>query len=662
MEEVIVSRLEIGILIAALILAFVGVVVFQQGQMATIKTHFAKSFSDCISPNELSTKHKIGPTAESCIKCHSYTGGIPDAKCEQCHADIKERRTMQVGFHGTLKGACISCHKEHPSGNKTNVVIPVFREKFNHDLTSFKLEGKHVKVECDDCHKKKRTPEMKGIYYVGLKYGLCTDCHRDQHNGQFVAACDKCHSANGWTGKELKFAHATDSSFKLTDKHETLACIKCHKSQVAGAVLGSAVFKGLPTECAGCHEDPHRKQFASSSCTTCHSSKGWKKEFLAFEHNKDSKFKLEAKHANLACEKCHLPFTNAPSLLSVSPASLPIVPLSPTISALASAQFRGLKSECVDCHKDPHQNQFVAACTKCHSPAGWRKEFLAFDHNKDTKYQLVAKHAQVSCEKCHLPLSTTPPALTAGQTSSLAYAKFRDLKTDCADCHKEPHRGQFKSACTKCHTAPTAWSVKQIQFDHNKDTKFQLAGKHARVDCIKCHKPLTKGGPLGSANFIGLGKTCEDCHKVKHAPEYGSSCMACHNTLDRWPKKKPAVDHMQKYDVQGEVLTGKHLQAECRLCHNGLKVVAIGQSTKSPYQCITCHAADDAHKGTLGNLCSKCHGMTGWKGEHLRFDHNTMTSYALDKDHKNVACAKCHTENRWKPLNSTCKSCHPNKY
>ena len=36
-----------------------------------------------------------------------------------------------------------------------------------------------------------------------------------------------------------------------------------------------------------------------------------------------------------------------------------------------------------------------------------------------------------------------------------------------------------------------------------------------------------------------------------------------------------------------------------------------------------------------------------------------MTSYGLNQDHKNVACVKCHENNHWKPVNTTCIGCHP---
>ncbi|MEI8290414.1 MAG: DUF6079 family protein [Verrucomicrobiota bacterium] len=556
-EELLVSKVEIIILIATILLGGVGALAFSKAQLASVKSAFTKKFADSISPSELSTRHRIGPLAESCTKCHSYTGQIPDAKCEQCHVDIRERRVKLAGYHGTFNGDCRICHHEHPSA--TNSIIPPFREKFTHDLAAFKLEGKHAKVECDACHKKLHPPVAAdkpitaGIYFIGLKSEKCSDCHRDQHNGQFAVACEKCHTVNGWTGRELKFVHGQDSSYPLLGKHTAVACAKCHQPNPSDAALGTATFKGLAHDCRNCHEDPHRKQFA-------------------------------------------------------------------------------------------------AGCETCHTPSSWKKEALKFDHTRDSKYPLVARHAEVACAKCHVPPTPKEP---------LASALFHGLKSECADCHKDPHNGQFERNCTRCHPVPNNWTGKQLQFAHNRDSQFHLDGKHAAVDCVKCHKPEPVGGKLSSAKFKGLGTTCDACHSVKHPPEYGATCVSCH-AIDRWIKTRPGVDHILKHEIQGEQLLEKHLSAKCDACHNPARVTMLEMPRQTQFECVACHKAnEDPHKGTLGENCTKCHSTIAWKGETLKFNHNTMTSYGLNQDHKNVACVKCHKDNHWKPLNTTCVGCHP---
>jgi hypothetical protein len=203
-------------------------------------------------------------------------------------------------------------------------------------------------------------------------------------------------------------------------------------------------------------------------------------------------------------------------------------------------------------------------------------------------------------------------------------------------------------------------------FDHNRDSKYPLRGEHAETKCIKCHKPEVPGGALGTAKFKGVSAECVDCHKIKHPEKhressFGTLCVSCHNEK-RWGKSAPPLTHIQNYAPQGDKLLGKHLLADCRACHKDAMITKLGLKCPPEEQCAICHKAEDPHKGTLGLDCQRCHTTVGWKAPDLRFDHNTMTKWPLDQDHERVACAKCHENNKWKPVDTTCKSCHPGKF
>jgi heme exporter protein D len=59
----------------------------------------------------------------------------------------------------------------------------------------------------------------------------------------------------------------------------------------------------------------------------------------------------------------------------------------------------------------------------------------------------------------------------------------------------------------------------------------------------------------------------------------------------------------------GFALTGKHLKAECTSCHKApLREVAF---STAPRQCLTCHTADDIHKGRRPD-CANCHTTNRW--------------------------------------------------
>jgi hypothetical protein len=145
---------------------------------------------------------------------------------------------------------------------------------------------------------------------------------------------------------------------------------------------------------------------------------------------------------------------------------------------------------------------------------------------------------------------------------------------------------------------------------------------------------------------------------VTHPAAYGRDCLSCHDTR-RWPKKDPGVDHILARKADGEPLSGKHLATECKACHVESRMATLGLASQPGFGCDNCHQKEEPHKGTLGAHCTKCHDLEGWKGEHLLFNHDTMTRYTLNQDHRNVACAKCHKNQQWKPLDDKCDSCHP---
>src|SRR5262249_3201128 len=132
-------------------------------------------------------------------------------------------------------------------------------------------------------------------------------------------------------------------------------------------------------------------------------------------------------------------------------------------------------------------------CERCHGEAQWKpqKPRLEFDH--DDKAQaampLVGTHADVACAKCH-------------PRSQFKLARFEG---DCALCHKSPHDGQLfgTKKCQVCHS-PALRSLREVTFDHKKETGLAVVGKHANIECASCHtRSLAKRKPPA---------TCEGCH------------------------------------------------------------------------------------------------------------------------------------------------------
>jgi hypothetical protein len=60
---------------------------------------------------------------------------------------------------------------------------------FDHNVqTSFSLNGAHVDVACNDCHR----GSLASMQRIG---NTCSDCHRadDIHDSEFGSDCGRCH-------------------------------------------------------------------------------------------------------------------------------------------------------------------------------------------------------------------------------------------------------------------------------------------------------------------------------------------------------------------------------------------------------------------------------------------------------------------------------------
>ena len=116
---------------------------------------------------------------QECDSCHATQAFAGEKRgCASCHDDDDPHK-------GNFLDRCDACHNP--------VAWTIWT--FNHDAqTEFSLEGAHVNVACDDCH---RIPldKMKSID------GGCRDCHRahDVHDGEFGSDCGRCHTAETFT-------------------------------------------------------------------------------------------------------------------------------------------------------------------------------------------------------------------------------------------------------------------------------------------------------------------------------------------------------------------------------------------------------------------------------------------------------------------------------
>ena len=303
--------------------------------------------------------------AVACGACHGPWPGVPAkyrgmafGTCGDCHADAHAGQITKIA-------ACDRCHT-------LESFATVRYEVEDHARTRYPLEGAHRAVACVRCHPRSpdlpRTlsvvavqlpgkaptpprfvqaklerppPASPAVFWMPPAPERCEACHQDPHSGQFAQrsekqGCAACHLVAAFS--QLRFDHGKDTRFPLAGKHAKAGCAACHRRE---ARIAAVRYRPLETTCAGCHADPHAGQFmngkGTNDCARCHGEDAWKT--TRFKHEPPfTQYRLEGKHALLACEKCHR---------SVAVAG-----------AGAVRRYRPLPTACEGCHADFHKGAF----------------------------------------------------------------------------------------------------------------------------------------------------------------------------------------------------------------------------------------------------------------------------------------------------------------
>ncbi|MBI5511523.1 MAG: hypothetical protein HY903_22435 [Deltaproteobacteria bacterium] len=532
-----------------------------------------------LAPGPLSDAHAEWESPLGCLKCHDARGGRKSLSCFGCHEhdDLKRAISEGHGLHAKTDESCLTCHQEH-KGRAGEVVIWVKvggQTNFEHKRTGFELTGLHAKTKCINCHK--QSPGAKHVSYVGLDAD-CDHCHKNPHqftDAKLRAECTRCHVAGGLTAKEMTaaqipFDHAAAAGIPLVGKHGKIACGKCH--------LKGKMSLDKRRRCVDCHKSSHGKVYVKLTCPECHDPVRAMAQ-VDFNHAAKTTFALAGKHDDVRCNKCHKDKDQKPG------------------------------RACESCHQDPHRKRFAKfRCGDCHDTADTR--VIGFEHGKQTKLALHARHARLSCRQCHRGKGPTDFE--------------RHESTDCRACHAhtDAHKHQFDAkACTDCHIEGGS---KKLKFNHDKDSRFPLTGAHATLalegDCKKCH---------GKGNYRSGKLTCNACHEDKHKGTLGDRCDRCHNTAVKF-----ALIQFNHNAIAAFKIDGEHAKVECQKCHPA-KAYKTGR-----LKCVDCHAEKEPHKGKLGPTCERCH-PTAAKGAPA-FVHESHTKFAREGTHLTVPCPFCH--------------------
>ncbi len=572
---------------------------------------FSTDCQDCHPVNSLSwsainVNHEFFPLAgghsiSDCFACHEQGTGFSGltSDCYSCHQQDYENVNDPNHVLGNFPTDCSQCHT-------INAWIPA---AIDHNATAFPLTGKHINVDCSQCH-------SNG--YAGTPTD-CYACHQSDYENVndpdhiaagFSTDCLECHTTAGWDG--ASFDHSI-TGFELTGAHLNADCESCHANG----------YTGTPTDCFSCHEGNYNNtsnpnHIAASfpiTCEDCHTTSAWTP--ASFDHDGQYFPIYTGKHAQewASCIDCH----NVPSDYSVF--------------------------TCIDCHEhnkpdmdDAHSevNGYIyasAECFACH-PNG--EKVGAFNHS-NSNFPLTGAHTTIDCQDCH-------------QTG------YAGTPLECFACHETVFNATtnpnhqalaLSTDCESCHSTEPNWEPAQFP---QHDQVFELLGRHLEIsnDCDACH----------NGDYNNTPSTCYECHtdaynnatNPEHAPAGISTlCEDCHNSTAWVPS---TFDHA----ATGFELAGAHLTIQCSSCHEGT-------TTGLQSDCFSCHqdeynSAPDHLTLNYPTNCEICHNSVAWN--EVTFDH-ANTNFPLTGAHSSVDCNDCHSGG-YTGTSTLCYDCHQTVY
>lgn len=315
---------------------FIGDDVEGFGDQVNVGRTFLGLHTDCLACHQ--NEHR-GQLADDCLVCHTNDGWRPapgfdhkktrflltgkhvEVACVKCHPKVERKdpafpdSDAFVRYTGLSFSDCTPCHKDVHEGNygldctrchNTSGWRDIPATAFDHSKTRFPLLGLHTGLSCEKCH-------SPGEKKAPLAHQLCTDCHSDQHLGQFArradgGLCESCHTVDGFVPSLFTAADHAGTRFTLEGAHLAQPCTACHPVEQSAGGESYRKYVIDDTSCESCHRDPHFGQFSRSSpakdCTACHGIDDWRR--VVFDHDRDSSYKLEGEHRRVSCDGCHV--------------------------------------------------------------------------------------------------------------------------------------------------------------------------------------------------------------------------------------------------------------------------------------------------------------------------------------------------------------------
>lgn len=499
---------------------------------------------------------------------YELTGEHGKIDCRQCHIpdfiedrDLKKRKDTFLG----LDQDCVSCHEDvHQntlasndcaSCHSTTAFVPA--EYFDHDDTEYPLKGKHVDVDCIECHQKETRNGKEFQRFADVEFTNCNSCHDDVHENNLGTNCKQCHSEESFTSlRRIKRFNHNTTNFPLRGAHKKIDCAECHDLNATLDAIFQDKMGVANNDCVSCHEDVHDNKFGTN-CMECHNEDSWTmsdSDTEEFDHDRTD-FKLVGKHQVVDCRECHIESLTTPLE----------------------------HNQCAACHTDYHEGEFAVNnvspdCVECHTEDGFEGSLYTLEQHNESNFPLTGAHIATPCFACHL-------------NEEAEKWTFRNIGERCVDCHDDVHEGYIAEEfylnqdCEQCHVTDN-W-VDNL-FDHNR-TEFELLGKHAEITCMECHAVDEATGEHLYSGFVDTPNECAACHDDEHDSQFIENgitdCAKCHGH-DNWD----IADF--NHDNTAFKLEGAHLNVDCEGCHKPMNAsdgrVIIQYKFKN-FECIVCH-------------------------------------------------------------------------
>lgn len=222
--------------------------------------HTENGWSPSIFDHTVSTGFALtaGHSGRQCADCHQGTTSTASSECISCHQADFNRAENHVAQN--FPSDCLQCHSTESWEGAD----------FDHNTTSFPLNGAHIATECTACH-------TSG--YAGTP-NQCFDCHQADFDGttepnhlsaHFSTHCETCHSETSWIPSTFDHDNQYFPINSGPHRETWSSCLTCHIDASNYSVFSCTVcHEHSQTEMDQKHNEVSGYAYNSISCFDCH--------------------------------------------------------------------------------------------------------------------------------------------------------------------------------------------------------------------------------------------------------------------------------------------------------------------------------------------------------------------------------------------------------